>query len=144
MSSIEKPPETNAIVEDRTPAKEEGSSSAARSFSSMESAIASTPEKLTPSDSPALPCQRSWIAIELYENQDQRPVGGQMYEISRLCGQPLRAGETVIRGHLDPQGYAREDNIDGMEECVVAFPGLPEQDVEPMPPDFWTGGAAAA
>lgn len=60
--------------------------------------------------------KKSWIEIELVDEEDQ-PVVGEAYKIT------LPDGETVAEGTLDDRGFAR---VDGIEPgtCKITFPRL--------------------
>jgi len=57
----------------------------------------------------------SWIEIELKDEEDQ-PVAGEKYEITL-------PDDTVARGTLDPNGFARVEGIES-GTCKVTFPEL--------------------
>lgn len=59
-------------------------------------------------------CPKHWIAIVLRDEHD-RPVAGAEYRIR------LPSGE-IRRGKLNPQGYAREMEIDSPGTCRIDFP----------------------
>lgn len=66
--------------------------------------------------------ETTWIEIELLDEDDQ-PVPGERYEIELADGR-------VVRGTLDPEGFAR---VEGIEpgECTVTFPRLDKEAWEP-------------
>lgn len=68
---------------------------------------------------PPKPKGKSWIEIELVDEEDQ-PVPGEPYEIT------LPDGESVASGTLDEKGFAR---VEGIEPgtCKVTFPKLDKE-----------------
>lgn len=72
------------------------------------------PEPPLPPDSAVLPCQSTWVAVELLD----------------AAGQPVAAAEYVLtlpdgserRGRLDEAGYAIERNVPEPGRCRVRFP----------------------
>lgn len=76
------------------------------------------------SESDDRPQQRHWIEIELVDEEDN-PVPGERYEIT------LPDGETVAKGTLDENGFARVDGIEDPGNCQVTFPELDREAWEP-------------
>jgi hypothetical protein len=66
---------------------------------------------------------KTWIEIELAD-EEGNPVPGERYEIVGPDG------ETVARGTLDANGYARVEGLDP-GQCTVTFPELDEEAWEP-------------
>jgi uncharacterized protein (DUF2345 family) len=80
-----------------------------------------TPHK-APEESEETTTKKSWIEIELMDEQDE-PVPGESYEITLPDG-------SVATGTLDGKGFAR---VDGIEPgtCKVTFPNLDKDAWEP-------------
>lgn len=83
-------------------------------FNSMEE---SHPAELPrPVGVPVLPCQKTWVAVELFR-ADSQPYAGAAYVITLPDG-----GQRS--GTLGPDGYAIERDIGDAGLCSVSFPGI--------------------
>jgi len=60
--------------------------------------------------------KKSWIGIELVDEEDQ-PVAGEKYEITL-------PDDSVAKGTLDQNGFARVEGLEAAVTCKVTFPNL--------------------
>lgn len=106
-------------------------------FDAMNTAANTSAPSSRPASQPVLPCEGHWIEIECFDDEG-KPMANQDFILKRSSGAELMPGTREIRGQLDAYGYARIVRIEGMDDCVLEFPGLEDElEVAPMYPEFW-------